>query len=298
VTLRVADPAPTEPIGTASVPAVSAAQEPDTQSVGSPGAVERARAFTAGPPRLSRRSRIGLVVGLALAIGLATLVNRLGTPGPAHRADSQRHAVIGGAVAPRGASQLKAPLGAFMGASPLHRAPAPAWTLTNALTGTTVSSASLKGRVVVLTFVDAACDDICPVLGQELSDAAASLATANVPVTFVTINTDPLQTDAGPNSPVFNSGDFSSVPGWIFVSGTLRELDRVWAQYGISVTANRSSRRVSHNDVLYIIGPDQTLRDSALPFADESAEGLFSLTAPALSRFGKGLVHYVRQAAG
>jgi cytochrome oxidase Cu insertion factor (SCO1/SenC/PrrC family) len=282
-----ADPADGEP----SVPDASTA----TPSIGPPTALPRT--FAEGPPRLSRRSRIWLVVGLVVAVAVATAVNRLATPGPAHPVSALRQPDVGGVAAPADAAQLHAPLAAFMGVTSLHRAPAPAWTLTDPVTDTPVPLTSFRGQVVVLTFVDAACDDICPVMAQELADAATDLTTRRLPLAFVTVNSDPLSTSGGPGAAIFDSGDFDGVPGWTFVTGSLHKLNRVWTAYGISITANPRSHRVSHNDLLYVIGPDQTLRESAIPFADESKSQTFSLTGPAIERFGAGIAHYVEQAA-
>src|SRR5487761_1960036 len=51
--------------------------------------------------------------------------------------------------------------------------------------------ASAKGKVVVLTFYDRDCNDICPVIGSEILRAEAVLGSRASSVEFVIVNADP-----------------------------------------------------------------------------------------------------------
>ena len=58
----------------------------------------------------------------------------------------------------------------LMGLSPVPAGPAPGFTLTDQ-NGRTVSLSALRGKVVVLEFMDPHCTDICPMVSQEFVDA-------------------------------------------------------------------------------------------------------------------------------
>ena len=75
---------------------------------------------------------------------------------------------------------LQAPLAAFMGLSTPRPSPTPSFTLTG-VGGNTVSVPTRPPSVVVLTFFDATCNDICPVLASEIRGRGRRPRDAGVP---------------------------------------------------------------------------------------------------------------------
>jgi protein SCO1/2 len=184
-----------------------------------------------------------------------------------------------------------------MGLTGLPPRQAPAFSLVNGADGGPVSLSSLRGHVVVLTFANAGCNDICPVLADELTKAGSQLGKTPVPVTFVTVNTDPLDLSVAGTDPVFQKTALPSLAGWQFLTGTIAQLDPVWKAYGVSIVVDHSTGAVTHNDVLFFIRPDGTLAWSATPFADESATGVYSLPASQITRFATGIATYADELA-
>lgn len=164
--------------------------------------------------------------------------------------------------------------------------------------GHPVDLADLRGKVVVLSFFDPNCRDICPVVAAELRAAARDLGPAASSVAFVTVDTDPLHT--GPAAAVEGArtsglGGPGGIPGWRYLSGTLAQLDAVWEHYGITVDVQRATRAVSHNDTLWFIDPSGHLAYEATPFADQNRRsGAFTLAAATERRFGAGIARYAR----
>ena len=123
-----------------------------------------------------------------------------------------------------------------------------------------VSLATLRGKVVVLSFFDAACDDICPVL------EAGAFAGRRRPrplagrVAVIAVNTDPLALSTASARPAEEAARAPSTPAWYFLTGALTRLDAVWSSYGIAIDVQRDSGLVSHNDFLYFIDPSGRLR--------------------------------------
>ena len=54
---------------------------------------------------------------------------------------------------------------------------------------------------MVVTFFNAECDDICPVLSQEITEADKLLGPGRTDVEFVVVNSDPLETALAPAPP-------------------------------------------------------------------------------------------------
>ena len=75
----------------------------------------------------------------------------------------------------------------LMQLSPLPGVRAPGFTLTDQR-GHTMSLASLRGKVVVLEFMDPHCTDICPIVSQEFVDAYHELGANAGKVVFAAIN--------------------------------------------------------------------------------------------------------------
>jgi len=282
---------------------------------GAPGThppVDRAAAFAAGAPRMSRTvvywaAAAVLTLGLGGTLvshllssssgskktssGTSTLTTTTGAATTATTAPPVDH----GNVPAIGAHEVQSSLAAFMGLTSLKAKQASGFFLANGRTGATVSLDSLHGHVVVLSFFNAACNDICPVMAAELTKADADLGSTTGSVTFVTVNTDPLDVSGVATAQVYRSTSLPSLSNWQFLTGSLSQLDPVWKAYGVSITVQRSTGAVSHNDVLYFIRPNGTLAWSATPFANESTAGVFSLPASQIARFAKGIATYAAQ---
>ncbi|HUZ20346.1 MAG TPA: SCO family protein [Acidimicrobiales bacterium] len=178
----------------------------------------------------------------------------------------------------------------FMGVTP-ERGTAPAFTLTDPA-GSRVSLASLRHKVVVLSFFEPTCQDICPVIASELRYASRDLGpAAAAEVAFVTVNADPLVTSLDATRSVGARSGLSVVANWSFLTGSLPRLDGVWRSYGITVDV--ASGAVAHNDLIWFISPSGRLAYRATPFANEQrANGTYTLAMSQRARWGRGIAAY------
>lgn len=190
------------------------------------------------------------------------------------------------------APQLAASQSSLMGLQKLTIMAAPDFSLADEQ-GRPTSLAGLRGRVVVLTFFDSACDDICPVMEAELSRAYADLGADTARVSFLTINTDPLGLSVAAAGPA-EKGSLRAVPTWQFLTGSLSRLDSVWRSYGVAVEVQASTRTVSHNEVMYFIDTLGRARDRATPFANETRSGVYTLAVPTEARWAAGIADEAR----
>jgi cytochrome oxidase Cu insertion factor (SCO1/SenC/PrrC family) len=231
--------------------------------------------------------------GTAGAPAAADIVTTIGDyPPPFAVATAGRGDHPTGTVGP----QLPASESALMGLQKLTVMAAPSFSLVDKQ-GRPTSLAGLRGRVVVLTFFDSACDDICPVMEAELSRAYADLGAAEARVSFVTVNTDPLGLSVGAAGPA-EKGSLRAVPTWHFLTGSLDQLDSVWRSYGVAVEVQTSTRTVSHNEVMYFIDALGRVRDRATPFANETRSGVYSLALPTETKWASGIADEARYLLG
>jgi cytochrome oxidase Cu insertion factor (SCO1/SenC/PrrC family) len=121
--------------------------------------------------------------------------------------------------------------------------------------GRPISLAALRGRTVLLTFIDPLCRDFCPVEAQRLSDAVRATTGEKPTIVAVSVNT------AGnrPDILKLDERKWSVVPQWRWAVGDEAALSRVWRAYDIAVIATTKTvagvrvRNVAHTEASYLI---------------------------------------------
>ena len=185
---------------------------------------------------------------------------------------------------------LTASLNELIGLKPLGPSPAPPITLTTP-NGRPWNLADQRGHVVLVTFYDAQCHDICPVLGRELRTALADLGPRASSVRVAIVNTNPETTSPNPHVAALGVPGLATAAGVTFLTGSLNQLNAVWTSYGVAVSVGARAQQIAHNNVLYFIDAKGRLRSLALPFANESHTGSYSLSALESARFARGIAN-------
>ena len=186
-----------------------------------------------------------------------------------------------------GRNASKQSLSAFMGLKRIDSNPARNFTLVDQR-NTAWSLRSSRGKVVVMTFYSADCQDICPVLGREIKQASSILGAESSHVAFVIVNTDLNVTAPLADPPALAVPGLRNDKSVYFLNGSLAALDRVWSNYGVTIDV-RSPLDIYHNDVMYFITPMGRLADIAIPFGKENRVRRFSLPSSDVRRFAKGI---------
>jgi protein SCO1/2 len=158
--------------------------------------------------------------------------------------------------AAQGASSLRAQVTWAPGTKP-----APALALRDE-NGALVSLRSLRGRVVLLTFLDSRCRRECPVEGRTLADVQRLVAGTSAVLAVVSV--DPWA-DTGASARAFATrSDWHG--DWHWLLGSKASLAPVWRSYNIAV--KRTPGDILHSVALYLIDPRGDLRAGYLfPFA-------------------------------
>jgi cytochrome oxidase Cu insertion factor (SCO1/SenC/PrrC family) len=193
--------------------------------------------------------------------------------------------------------QLSASTGAFMGLKQIGSARAAQFTLLDQF-GRKWSLAAHKGKVVVLTFLNVHCNDLCPVEGAEIRQAQTLLGAMSSHVEFVIVNSDPNHTRVVANPLVLRVGHLENQRTVHFLTGPLEQLNAIWIDYGLAVKVGLRPSQVAHNNVMYFIAPSGRLRSLAVPFGNEDHAGVFSLGSADISRFARGIASVAVSLAG
>jgi cytochrome oxidase Cu insertion factor (SCO1/SenC/PrrC family) len=171
------------------------------------------------PPRTLLAGLVAMAVGIGGTVGVSTLM---------HRA----------AAAPAAVSAQ------YLPSRVTQPWPAPDLTLKDQA-GQTVSLSSLRGQVVVVTFMDPQCQTLCPINAQVLTEAEADLAPNIQPVLLVvSVAPDRTPTDV--------SNFVSHVtwrPGWHWLLGNQAELQAVWSTWSLAMQGTD----VVHEEIDHVI---------------------------------------------
>jgi cytochrome oxidase Cu insertion factor (SCO1/SenC/PrrC family) len=132
--------------------------------------------------------------------------------------------------------------------------PAPPFTLTDQR-GQQVSMPALRGKLVLLTFLDPVCTSDCPLIGNQLAIADSQLGPLAQQVEIVAIDTNPtfhLVTDV---QAFTDSHGLGGLTNWHFLCGPPDRLQDVLSAYGISVDVPAVGM-IEHSEGMYFIGAD------------------------------------------
>jgi len=103
--------------------------------------------------------------------------------------------------------------------------------------GAPVSLASLRGKTIAFTFLDDTCTSDCPVIASEFRTADDYLAAFD------------------------DQEGLEHVANWLYLTGSLPELRRVWRSYGEAVIYLPAGAMVGHSEYAYVIDAYGHTRD-------------------------------------
>lgn len=249
------------------------------------GETGAARLFTKPRRSMVVLGLIALVSGIAFATAFAFVVTAL-----TGRAGQPQLRATG---IPKTVSTR---LAHMMQLSPVPPAVAPGFTLTDQ-SGRPVTLGSMRGRTVVLTFMDSHCTDICPLVSREFIDAYKDLGAARRDVVFIAVNVNRYHNKAADMASFSTDQGLSSIPSWHFVTGSLPALRAVWNRYQVEVQAPSRNADIIHTSLIYFIDPRGKERFVSAPMVDHTKKGVAYLPAGQLAAWGKGIALVARAAS-
>jgi cytochrome oxidase Cu insertion factor (SCO1/SenC/PrrC family) len=130
--------------------------------------------------------------------------------------------------------------------------PAPSFTLVDQR-GQTVSLTSLRGRAIALTFLDPVCTSDCPVIAQEFMAADKMLGAAGEKTELVAVDANPRYTTPDYLVAFDRQENLQGLSNWLYLTGTPRQLERVWSAFGVQVAYETGGGMIAHSDIAYVI---------------------------------------------
>jgi len=121
--------------------------------------------------------------------------------------------------------------------------------------GHDVTLASLKGRPVLIDFIYTTCPGPCPLMTSRMAVVAKLLGPKlGKQVTFVSISIDP-EHDRPAELEKYARARGADEAGWLFLTGTPAQIDRVLALYHLERMRNADGT-VNHAAASFLLGPD------------------------------------------
>lgn len=154
------------------------------------------------------------------------------------------------------ASQSESPAYAQNSSPPAHITDlggrlAPNFNLTDQ-TGRSFSLAQLRGKTVVLSFMDPLCTELCPLVATEIKQTQSYLGRDTQHVVFLAVNVNPYHASVLDMQFFAKSHGFNTIPNWSYLTGTAAVLHHVWKDYGIYVEPTPQGES-KHSEYTYVI---------------------------------------------
>jgi cytochrome oxidase Cu insertion factor (SCO1/SenC/PrrC family) len=148
---------------------------------------------------------------------------------------------------------------AIDGQSSAMDVPARGFTLTDQH-GRQVSLASLRGKVVLLSFLDPVCVTDCPLEAQEFKQAGQLLGGRASQVELVAVNLNPDYSQVSYLQAFDQQEGLDGVPGWLFLTGSPARLRQVFANYGVVSETLPAGSMLGHSDIAFVIDRQGRIR--------------------------------------
>lgn len=134
--------------------------------------------------------------------------------------------------------------------------PAPQFALVDQR-GTPVSTRSLRGKVVLVTFLDPVCTSDCPLIANQLAIADRALGDLAKRVEIVAVDSNPMFHHVADVAAFTDSHGLAGLANWHFLCGPAQATQSVLTSYGISVDIPVVGM-IEHSEGLFFIRPDGT----------------------------------------
>jgi cytochrome oxidase Cu insertion factor (SCO1/SenC/PrrC family) len=171
---------------------------------------------------------------------------------------------------------------ALSGSNGQFDTPAPNFTLTSQY-GRPVSLASLRGKVVLLSFLDPVCTTDCPVIAAEMRVADTMLGSRAKDAELVSVVANPTYTSLAYTRAFDLQEGLNTVPNWLYLTGSVSQLAAVWHDYGIEVEDLPAGAMAAHNDLAIVISAkgriQQEISDDPGPGTDATQSSFSSMLA-------------------
>ena len=94
----------------------------------------------------------------------------------------------------------------------------------------------------------------CPLIAQEFRQAGQLLAAQSRQVELVAINYNPINTQVSYLQAFDRQEGLAGVPNWLYLTGTLAQLEQVWNHYGVpQAEVLPAGSMIGHGDYAFVL---------------------------------------------
>jgi cytochrome oxidase Cu insertion factor (SCO1/SenC/PrrC family) len=140
--------------------------------------------------------------------------------------------------------------------------------------GRLLSLASMRGKVVLLLFIDPVSPSDGRLIAEEAKMTDHLLGRQSAAVELVAVALSPAPLSDGYLAAFDERERLSRLPNWDFLTGPLGQLEETWNQYHVFAAVPPHGGRVVHNDLAYVIDAAGQVRTE---LNDDPAPGTASL---------------------
>jgi cytochrome oxidase Cu insertion factor (SCO1/SenC/PrrC family) len=97
------------------------------------------------------------------------------------------------------------------------------------------------------------CTSDCPLIAQEFRAAGQLLGAASKQVELVAVVANPVYHQVTDTQAFDRAEHLSQVPNWLYLTGSVPQLQQVWKDYGITAEILPAGSMIAHEDVAYVI---------------------------------------------
>jgi cytochrome oxidase Cu insertion factor (SCO1/SenC/PrrC family) len=137
---------------------------------------------------------------------------------------------------------------------------APDFTLTDQH-GRPVTFSSLRGKVVLLTFLDPVCVSDCPLIASEFRQAGQLLGVNNPRVELVAVDVNPLYYEPAYVQAFDHQEGLDNMPDWLYLTSSPARLRQVYHDYGVPSETLPAGAMLGHNDIAFVIDQGGRIRE-------------------------------------
>ena len=154
-----------------------------------------------------------------------------------------------GLLGPQTAQAAVGDSGGFVETPP---GPAPDFALTDQ-DGQALAMRDLRGKLILVVFLDPECFDSCPLLANQLATSVRDLGVASGAVSILAIDVNPVFNSVSDVRTFTREHGLDSLAGWHFVTGTTAEVGSVLAAFGEGVSVPDVGM-IGHPQSVYLFG--------------------------------------------
>jgi cytochrome oxidase Cu insertion factor (SCO1/SenC/PrrC family) len=138
---------------------------------------------------------------------------------------------------------------------------APGFTLTDQ-NGRQVTLASLRGKVVLLTFLDPVCVTDCPLIAQEFRQAGQLLRADSSHVELVAVDVNPLYYESAYTREFDQQEGLTSTSNWLYLTGSPSTLRKVYHAWGVPAETLPAGAMLGHSDIAFVVDQSGELTET------------------------------------